>query len=1195
MVTGVTVSPEDDVEVRRIVLTNRSGRMRRLDLTTYAELALATHAADRMHPAFNKLFVETEALPDRNALLAFRRAGFEKEPAIWVGQLFTSSPGRQDHFESSRERFIGKGRSLESPAAMSGNLTDHSGQVLDPIFSLRREVSIAPGESTRLAIVMLAADSRDGAIRLMDKYRDIEAVDRVFELAWTHTQLNLRYLRIQNEDARRFQELASHMIYPNAGLRAAQDCMRRNALDQSRLWAFGISGDLPICTVVIGDALDLGPLREILQAHAFWNERGLKCDLVILNSEAAGYDQPLQQQLIKLLQVHSARTGTDRPGGVFLRSATQLSGEDVTLIMSVAHIVLIASRGTLAEQLGSLQETGTYSAAPISLKPAIRDADSSIPIRTLFYFNGLGGFTADGREYVIRLEDNTVLPAHWINVLANPSFGALVDETGQGFAYYGNSQMNRLTPWNNDFLVPDSSAGIYLRDEETGFYWNPTGAPTRESQPYQIYHGQGYTRIEHISHGIEQEFLEFVPMDDDGGKSVRIQQLKIRNRTTRRRWLTATAYNEWVLGRDREETQLHVVTNWDPVTKALMARNAYHSGFSNCIAFAAATPAAASFTADRTGFLGRNRSAARPAALERPSLSGIAGPGLDPCAALQVPIELGPGQEMDVAFLLGQTETIQGARSIIEDYSNIRDINASFTKTRNWWDRFLGTIQVNTPEESANFLLNHWLLYQTLSCRFWARSALYQSGGAYGFRDQLQDVMALVYGKPDLARQHILRAAGRQFLEGDVQHWWHPESGAGIRSRCSDDLLWLPYVTAHYVQVTGDRQILDERVPFLEDRLLEEHERENYSTPSISLADGTLFEHCRRAVEKGFCTGERGLPLIGLCDWNDGFNNVGIEGKGESIWLAWFLIDVLRSFRLMCILRKESVLADLCERRMRDLEAAVDLYGWDGEWYRRAYFDDGSPLGSFSNSECRIDSLAQSWAAIAGTASRKRIETALRSVDKHLVREADKLILLFSPPFQNAEPSPGYIRAYPPGVRENGGQYTHAALWVALSFLRQGNGERAVELLKMLNPIELSQSPDDVDRYKCEPYVLAADVYSLEGHVGRGGWTWYTGSSAWMYRIWIEEVLGFKLRGNVLIMDPTIPASWPGFSLTYVYGNSTYRITVANPEHIGRGISWSELDGEPLQGESIPLKNDGCEHNVKIRMGTCVYRPAKTI
>lgn len=1183
--TEITVSPEDDVEVRRVVLTNRSGVRRRIDWTTYAELALAPHAADRAHPAFNKLFVHTEILAARSAILASRNSREGEKSVIWAGQLIASVPGLKTQYESSRANFIGRGRSLQSPAAMSRDLDNSSGQVLDPILSIRKETTLEPGEQIRFAVVTFAAATRDDAVRLVDKYNDLEAADRAFELAWTHSQLSFRYLRIQHEDAQRFQELAARMIYPNASLRPSSERLRRNALGQSRLWAFGISGDLPICAVVVSDPLDLGTVREALQAHTFWNERGFVSDLVIINSEAAGYDQPLQQRLLKTIQINSMTTGVDRPGGVFLRSAEQLSSDDLTLILSAAHVVLLASRGSLGRQLSAQPEIPVY---PPPLKPvasAPEESGRQLSMPSLTYFNGTGGFTSDGREYAVYLDGDSTSPAPWINVVANSNFGSLIDEAGQGFAWHLNSQLNRITPWHNDPVAVDSSSGIYIRDEDTGVFWSPAAAPIREAGPYRVYHGQGYTRIEHNSNGVEHILSIFVPINHDGEHPVRIQRLQIRNRTSRKRHLTVAFYAEWVLGRDREESQLHVISSWDTVSRAMVARNAYNSEFSKYIAFAATKPAPASYTADRTEFLGRNGSAANPAALGRSYLSCRTGAAMDPCAAMQVRVDLDPEQKTEIVFMLGQAESMQQVRSIVRLYSEPGEAGAAQRATKDWWEDLVGKIRVRTPEKAADLILNRWLLYQTLGCRVWGRSALYQSGGAFGFRDQLQDVMALVYAKPEIARDQILRAAGRQFVEGDVQHWWHPQSGAGVRTRCSDDLLWLPYATAHYVQVTGDARILEERIPFIECQPLKENETEVYTIPSTSITDGTLFEHCRRAVEKGFTAGVHGLPLIGSCDWNDGFSHVGIEGKGESVWLAWFLIEVMRGFREICEARGERDIAASCADRIRQLESAIELNGWDGEWYRRAYFDNGIPLGSHENSECRIDSLAQSWSVISGSAPEEHADQALQAVEEHLIRDIDRLILLFTPPFQNSEPNPGYVRAYPPGVRENGGQYTHAAIWVAMAFARQGNGKRAVELLRMLNPVELTRSPAGLARYKCEPYAIAGDVYSLEGHVGQGGWSWYTGSSAWMYRAWIEEVLGFKLRGNRLAVDPTIPAQWPGFSIFYRYGKSTYQINVDNPERTGRGIAWIELDGKRLADGIIPLVDDEREHEVRIQLG----------
>jgi cellobiose phosphorylase len=1183
-IVEITVSPEDDVEVRRIQFVNRSDRIRNLDITTYTELALAVHAADRAHPAFSKMFIHTEALPEKSALLAFRRSHEEKEPRFWAGQLIAPVAGGKIQFETGRMRFLGRGRDLERPLAMEGDLSNLSGPILDPIFSLRRNINLDPGEKTAISIINLAAESREKAIQLIEKYGDLESVDRAFKLAWTNMQLDFRFLRIQLEDAQRYQELAGRMLYPSYNLRPSPERLRRNALGQSRLWAFGISGDLPICVVVVSNPLDLGIVRDVLQAHTFWNSRGFKSDLIILNGESGGYDQPLQSRLQRMLQVYSMHTAVDAPGGIYIRSAEQISGEDYTLVLSVANAVIFASRGSISRQLAGIAEGGPF---PLDLRStsAAEDSGPSMELTPLTYFNGLGGFGAEGKEYVIYLRGNNKTPAPWINVLANPDFGCIVDESGQGCIWHVNSQLNRLTPWHNDPVSLDTSSGVYVRDEDSGQYWTVTPAPMRESEPYKISHGQGYTTIQHNSHGIEQDLAIFVPAGSATNDPVHIQRVRLRNTTERKRRLTVTYYSEWALGRDREETQLHITTSWDPISRAILARNAYNAEFGNYIAFAAASPAASAYSADRTEFLGRNGSAIHPAALNRRSLSDRTGAGLDPCAALQVRIDLSAGYEAEVVFVLGQTDNIQNVRSLVDKYSDLQRVNAALMKTKTWWDQLLSTIQVETPEKSSDFLLNRWLLYQTLSCRLWGRSALYQSGGAYGFRDQLQDIMALVYAKPELARRHLLRAAGRQFIEGDVQHWWHPQSGAGVRTSCSDDLLWLPYAVSHYVQTAGDYQILDERIPYLEGQPIGGRESEVYSTPSISMTDGSLFEHCCKAIERAATAGEHGLPLIGLCDWNDGFNRVGIEGKGESVWLAWFLVEVLNRFAQICRIKNEQGLAELYQKRAGSYESAIQNGGWDGEWYRRAYFDDGSPLGSRDNRECSIDSLAQSWAAISGGSSDERVEQSLRSVQKHLIRKEDNLALLFSPPFQHPERNPGYVAAYPPGVRENGGQYTHAGIWVAMALLRRRKGKEAVELLRMLNPVELTRFEEGVTRYKCEPYVLAGDIYSLPGHVGRGGWTWYTGSSAWMYRVWIEEALGFKLRGKELFIDPTIPEDWPGFRINYRYQNSLYKIHVDNTLQTGHGVSGIELDGTILDGLAIPLISDGKEHIVRVVLG----------
>jgi cellobiose phosphorylase len=1184
-ITEIVISAEDNAEVRRVTLVNTSRKPCQLELTSYIELALAPHRTDRAHPAFNKLFIETEWLPKCDALVARRRLRGSDDRPVWAAHLMVpeSAIGAPE-FETDRARFLGRGRTPENPEALTRRLTNSVGAVLDPIFSLRRRVTILPNQRFQFALVTVVADSREAVVTLAGRYSEFHTCARSFETAWTHSQLEMRRLHIRRADVQTFQQLAGLIILPQAQLRPPPGRLGR-AEGQRALWRQGISGDLPIVVVMIGHLRDMEVVREILTAHTFWHLRGLKVDLVLVSEEVASYEEPLTDHLRRLTEAQAHLTGVDQPGGVYLRSATKISKEELLALQAAARMVLVAARGTLRQQLAA---SAPATAKPRQLVPGrqFREEPSApLAFMELKYFNGLGGFTEDGKEFVIYLGPGRHTPLPWINIMANPKFGALISESGAEFIWGRNSQNDRLTPWFNDPVCDPAGTAIYIRDDELGAVWSPAAKPIRENDAYRARHGHGYTTFEHNSHAIEQRLLTFVPVDDAGGKPVRVQRLRLRNNSSRRRKLTVTAYATLVLGSDPEETGMHIVTKWDLESRTVFARNSYNPEFCDCITFATSAPTPASFTADRTGFIGRNRSLRDPAAMEHERLTGDVGAGLDPCAAVQVIVEIEPGHTAEMTFLLGQADNEEQARGLVRHFRDPANVEAAFQETRQWWDRLLDTIEVETPEASTNLLLNRWLLYQTLSCRVWGRSALYQSSGAYGFRDQLQDVMALVHSAPTLARDHILRAAARQFVEGDVQHWWHPESGAGVRTRISDDLLWLPFVTAHYVRTTGDAEILDQMVPFLDGKPLEEQQTESFSIPVVSATYGSLLEHCRRAIARSATAGPHGLPLIGTGDWNDGLNRVGLGGKGESVWLAWFEICVLKDFAELLNLRELGDEARACHVRAAQLAKTIDAQAWDGAWYRRAYFDDGTPLGSKKNTEARIDSLPQTWAAISGAGDSERIEVALRSLEENLVREAVDLILLFAPPFDKTTADVGYIKGYPPGVRENGGQYTHAATWVAMAFARQGDGGKAVRLLRMLNPVEHARDEKDCERYKVEPYVVPGDVYSLAGNVGRGGWTWYTGAAAWTYRVWLEEILGFHRRGDTLAINPVIPKDWPGFRLRYRFQNTTYQITVENPDRCSRGVIVMELDGVSVADKTLKLGDDGLLHEVRVVMG----------
>ncbi len=1193
--TEIGVSPEDDAEVRRITITNRSGRTRELEITSYSEIVLAAPAADSAHPVFSNLFIQSQYIPEEAALLFTRRPRASDEQPPWAVHALAAQ-GRElgkVEYETDRARFLGRGRTPGSPSMMvdAQPLSGTVGAVLDPIACLRQHLRLKPGETARVAFTTAVARTNEAALALADKYHDLRAVTRALALAWTHSQVELRHLNISAEEAHLFQRLASHALYVDGSLRAPAEILQRNTKQQPGLWAYGISGDLPVILVRISEIEEAEIVRQLLRAHEYWRLKGLPIDLVILNEHPSSYAQGLQEYLLNLIRTSPAQAMMDKPGGVFLRRADLMPEEDRHLLLSVARAVLAGSRGTLSQQLNrrglEVQQPVTNnvnSQSQVPNNPPYVDPALKSQISNLKFFNGLGGFTSDSREYVIILDGNKTTPAPWVNVVANPHFGFVATESGGGFTWSENSRENRLTPWSNDPVCDPAGEAIYLRDEETGEFWTTAPGPIRLPGVYIVRHGQGYTAYERHSHGIKQELLLFVPPDDP----VKIFRLRVKNESRQRRRLSAASYAELVLGVHREATAQHIVTEVDTETGALIAVNRYNNEFAHRVAFADVHDLRRSLTASRTEFIGRNGTLESPAAINRAKLSklsGSVGAGLDPCAAFLVPFELAPGEEREIIFTLGEGDDLEHARGLVRRYRSSQEARNVLSRVQEYWDRVLGGFEIRTPDEAMDVLLNRWLLYQTLSCRILGRSAFYQSGGAYGFRDQLQDVMALVYSSPHLAREHIVRAASHQFIEGDVQHWWHPPTGRGVRTRFSDDSHWLTFVTSFYINVTGDRSILEEKAPFLRGRPLEPHEDEYYGTPSLTDEEGTIYEHCVRALDRGLAVGEHGLPLMGSGDWNDGMNRVGREGKGESVWLAWFLIATLKGFAKLAENRGDRERSTIYRLHADKLGRAVEENAWDGEWYRRAYFDDGTPLGSAVNEECRIDAIAQSWGVISGSARQDRARQAMASVEKHLVNRDDKLILLLTPPFDRTSLDPGYIKGYVPGVRENGGQYTHAALWTVLAFALQGDGDLAGELFRMINPINHTDSPEEISRYKVEPYVVVADVYAVAPHQGRGGWTWYTGSAGWMYRVAIEAILGFRLRGSHFSIEPCIPAGWSKYEIIYRHHSTRYHITVENPHGVSRGVEKVELDGVELESNEVPLDEREDTHIVRVVMG----------
>jgi len=1185
--TEIVVSPEDDIELRRIRLINRSGERRTVDVTSYAEVVLAAPVADALHPAFSKLFVQTEIMRAKRAVLCTRRPRALGEQSGWLFHLMAVSGAATGEmsFETDRARFVGRGRTPADPRALAerGQLSGSEGSVLDPVAAIRQVVVLEPDATATIDLLTGAAAARETAEHLIDRYQDRHLADRIFDLAWTHNQVVLQQFGISEAQAQEYERLAGSVIFANAAMRADAGVILRNRRGQSGLWGYSISGDLPIVLLQIADLANITLVRQLLQARAYWRLKGLVVDLVIWTEDQSGYRQQLHDAIMGLITAGVEANLLDRPGGIFLRHSDHISLEDRLLLKSVARIIIDDGRGSLSEQLKRRRapEARIPELRPVTTRPPVARAPTVSPRPDLILTNEIGGFTRDGREYVVTLARERTTPAPWVNVLANPQFGTVVSESGGGYTWSENAHEFRVTPWHDDPVTDESGEAFYLRDEETGRFWSPTPLPAPGGGAYVSRHGFGYSVFEHDTAGIFSEMTIHVAMD----APVKFSVLKVRNDSGQTRRLSVTGYVEWVLGDLRPKCAMHVTTEIDPATGALLARNPYNSEFPDRVAFFDVDEANRTVTGDRGEFVGRNGSLRQPAAMTRARLSGRVGAALDPCAAIQVGFELAPGQERQFVFRMGVGGNIGEARAHVARFRGAASARAALQSVWDYWKRTLGAVQVETPDESVNVLANGWLVYQTLACRLWARSGYYQSGGAFGFRDQLQDVTALLHAEPRLFRAHLLLCASRQFVEGDVQHWWHPPLGRGVRTRCSDDYLWLPLATCRYVFATGDTGVLDETAPFLEGRAVNPGDESYYDLPGRSRESASLYEHCVRAVRHGFRFGEHGLPLIGSGDWNDGMNRVGIHGKGESVWLAFFLCEVLRQFARLARQRDDAAFAEECDAVGRQLRESIERHGWDGAWYRRAYFDDGTPLGSASNLECRIDSVAQSWSVLSGAGDPDRSRKAMDAVDDHLVRRRDGLVQLLDPPFDKSSLDPGYIRGYVPGVRENGGQYTHAAIWASMAFAALGDAGRAWGLLTLINPANHSLSEDAAERYKVEPYVVAADVYASSSHVGRGGWTWYTGSAGWMYRLIVESLLGVRLEVDKLHFRPCLPQHWSSFTIHYRYRETHYRIIVTQlPMADGKPSEGMTVvvDGAVQPDAAVPLVDDGQAHAVEI-------------
>jgi cyclic beta-1,2-glucan synthetase len=1193
----VLISPEDDTELRTVVLHNAGREPRTLELVSYFEPVLSNPKADEAHPAFANLFVETRWEPALRALLLSRKPRLHGDAVVAAAHFMASTDANVLAVDcvADRRAFIGRNRTLAAPALDAQPLDAAGAPVngLDPIACLCVRLQIAPGATARLTFATTADEDVETLMPRIDRYLQPMQVDRALRMAATLAQVRLRDLAIDPAQNLALQDLTTILTYTTP--RVMSD---RGLIDLRQIWRFGISGDKPIVLVHIHSMSGLGLVNTLLRAQPWWGFGGVACDLVVLNGEPGSYLMPLQREIEALRNRVAHETQNSFPrndaAGFYLLREPEVAPSEKAALSGLARAVFSADGRTLETQVAALRDAAvpgmadapaaaparalslptTASAAsaappaaraprmPLAPSPpaALRDTAAPAP---------QGGFDAESGEFRFEVDLNRRTPKPWINVIANASFGFQVSETGTGYTWAVNSRMHQLTPWSNDPVQDPAFEHYLLQDLDTGELLPLTpagrGAGDGSAARHRVRHGQGYTVFECLHRSIVLETTFFADRDD----RMKLVQVSVRNEGIGRRRLRALAMVEWQMGAARGERR--TVHSWKPADlPAVFGQQRESSaGFGGSTAFLAlgGLPGAVQWTCERSEFFaGRGR-------VEVPGTLGQrAGSGLDACAAIAGEFALATGEGTRFSFMLGQADDAEAAVALARRWQQ-RDVADALAQVRGFWDELLGRLQVRTPDPLFDALVNRWLVYQTLACRLWSKAGFYQAGGAFGFRDQLQDAMAFALTDPARLREQILVNAARQFPEGDVQHWWHMPGGAGVRTHFSDDLLWLPYAAAHYVEVTGDATVLDDGVPFVDGPAIPDGAEDAYYAPQTGTQNATVYEHGARAIDRSLATGVHGLPLMGTGDWNDGMNRVGHEGRGESVWLAWFLCSVVERYAPFAQARGEHERAERWQAARRGWIAALHDAGWDGAWFRRAFFDNGAPLGSAVNDECRIDLIAQAWSMLSGASDEAHTKPALAALEEQLRDKQAGLLRLLHPPLAHSANNPGYIQAYPPGVRENGGQYSHAAVWALMAQALSGDAEAAWQSFEGLSPAHRARHPERGPAYELEPYVMAGDVYGAAPYVGRGGWSWYTGSAAWLHRAAIETLLGLTVRGDRLSLTPRVPAHWPGFEITLRLAGRTLTLqhgeTAAAPAQriaAGEWIDWRALpDGAVLR------------------------------
>ena len=1179
--TKTTIVPNEPLEIRRIELKNDGNTEDVLEVTSFLEPILSTKEQDYAHPAFNNLFLEFEKVDE--TIIIKRRPRTEKEKAIYLGvKLFTENETVGElEFETNKEKFLGRATfSIPKMVQESKPLSKNLVLTTEPCIAMRRTIKIKPKEKVTLDLLMYVDENKENIIEKLKEYGHSGTINKAYELSKAKLEAEIRYLDLKGKNIDVYQKIMTYLVFGNP-MKIWDG--EKICFSQSELWKYGISGDLPILLVKIKDSSDIYVIEDIMKCYDFLRMKNILFDLVILNEEENIYEHYVKEQIDSIILNKHLSYLKNVAAGIFVINSADISKEDRELLDFVSKLVFNAGGGNLKTQLeemeeeylGSIKNIGEYNLMePIFIPKEEQIGQDSL--NNLLYHNEFGGFTEDGTEYKIKINKENRLPTVWSHVMANENFGTIVTENQGGYTWSKNSRLNRLTSFNNMPSIDAPSEIFYLKNEKTGENWSLGASPMPDENDYEITYGFGYAMYNHISHGILQQMQVFVPQKD----KIKINILNLKNLEGEKKELKLIYYIKPVLGEDEIKSNGYIYVEKDG--NIVTAKNLYNTDFKGSVMYVGSSEKITSFTGNKNSFFG-NGNLSNPEGLNKVSLDNNHGIFENTCIALEIKIELDAYENKEICMFLGEESNLLDAKNIAYKYTKLSNAKEELKAIKKYWFETLNVLQVKTPLDSMNIILNGWAVYQTICCRLWARSGYYQSGGAYGFRDQLQDTLGIENIDINFMKNQIIKSASHQFIEGDVEHWWHEDTNKGIRTRFSDDLLWLVYVVCEYITLTGDYRFLEEKVCYLKGEPLIEYEDEKYDIHIQSLEKGSIWEHCIKALEKTEF-GENGLPKIGSGDWNDGMNGVGNKGNGTSVWLGFFLYSILEKVVLICDNLKEEELKVKYEKLKEKLRKTLNTVGWDGRWYKRAYTDDGTAIGSIENEECRIDSISQSWATISNAGDNDKKYISLESLENHLVDKENGIIKLLDPPFNKGKINPGYIKSYMPGVRENGGQYTHAAIWVILAETMLGFGDKALEYYRMINPIEHSKTKESAKKYKVEPYVLPGDIYGAENLAGRGGWTWYTGSSSWYYKVGTQNILGLKIENNYLKIEPCIPREWKEYTMRYRYNGSIYNIKVKNPNGKNTGVERFIVDGKEIEEKQIHLETNSGIREIEVIM-----------